>query len=111
MRKKRLLTQREDMTLPDERYRAIESAYRLLMDLCDPSITPRVPKLIRSRAAGALRHYPSTWDLDRIEEHAPHIVQRRMEPLYKLIKQHEMAQSVAEDYAAEGMIKKGHNIE
>jgi hypothetical protein len=28
-----------------------------------------------------------------------------MEPLYKMIKQHEMADSVAEDYRAEGMIK------
>ena len=106
MRKKRLLTQREDMTLPDERYRAVDSAYRLLMDLCDPSITPRVPKTIRLKAAAALRHYPSSWDLDQIEHHAPHIIQRRMEPLYKMIKQHEMAQSVAEDYAAEGLIKK-----
>jgi hypothetical protein len=28
-----------------------------------------------------------------------------MEPLYKMIKQHEMADSVAEDYRAAGMIK------
>jgi hypothetical protein len=28
-----------------------------------------------------------------------------MEPLYKMIKQHEMADSVTEDYRAEGMIK------
>jgi len=93
------------MTLPDERYRAIESAYRLLQDLCDPKTTPRVPAAIRLRASSALRHYPSTWDLDQIEQHAPHIIQQRMEPLYKLIKQHEMAQSVTEDYLAEGLIR------
>ena len=93
------------MTLPDERYRSIMQAKRLLEELCDPRLTPRVAASIRDRARGALRHYPSEYELDQIERSAPHIVQREMEPLYKMIKQHEMADSVTEDYRAEGMIK------
>ena len=92
------------MTLPDERYRSIMQARRLLEELCSPSLTPRVAAGIRDRARGALRHYPSDYELQQIEQFAPHVIQQRMEPLYKMIKQHEMADSVAKDYAAEGMI-------
>lgn len=93
------------MTLPDERYRAIIQAEKFLKLLCSPSSTPRVPRDIREQAAGILRHYPSSWDLKSIEAHAPHVIQENMEPLYKMIKQHEMADSVTEDYAAAGLIK------
>jgi len=92
------------MTLPDERYRSIMQAKRLLEELMDPKLTPRVAAGIRDRARGALRHYPSEYELKQLEQFAPHIVQAQMEPLYKMIKQHEMAESVAKDYAAEGMI-------
>ena len=93
------------MTLPDERYRAIMTAQQLLYDLLDPAETPRVPKAVRERANRVLRHYPTEFDLQQIEQHAPHVVQQRMEPLYKMVLQHEMAQQVTEDYAAEGLIK------
>ena len=93
------------MTLPDERYRSIMQARRLLEELLDPKMTPRVNSGIRDRARGALRHYPSEYELKQIETFAPHIIQQHMEPLYKMIKQHEMADSVAKDYAAEGMIR------
>ena len=99
------LSNRTPMTLPDERYRSIMQAKRLLEELCDPKMTPRVAAGVRDRARGALRHYPSEYELDQIEQFAPHIVQHRIEPLYKMIKQHEMAESVAKDYAAEGLIK------
>jgi hypothetical protein len=59
------------MTLPDERYRAVLAAERLLKDLCDPSKTPRVPKEIRHRASGCLRHYPGAWDMDRVSHACP----------------------------------------
>jgi hypothetical protein len=39
-------------------------AEQLLKDLCDPVMTPRVPRAIRGRAASVLRHYPSSWDMD-----------------------------------------------
>jgi len=59
------------MTLPDERYRAVRRAEQFLKDLCDPSITPRVPKSIRGQARSILRHYPSTWDMDLAAHCAP----------------------------------------
>ena len=99
------LSNRTPMTLPDERYRSILQAKKLLEELCSPTMTPRVAAGIRDRARGALRHYPGEYDLKQLEQFAPHIVQQQMEPLYKMIKQHEMAESVAKDYAAEGMIK------
>jgi hypothetical protein len=77
------------MTLPDERYRAVKMAEQLLKDLCDSSKTPRVPKIIRQRASGCLRHYPSTWDLDRASTAAPDVFQPQMEPVYRMIKQYE----------------------
>ena len=93
------------MTLPDERYRSIQRAGDLLLRIAaHPHLTPRVPKRIREEAAGILRHYPGSYDLAQLERAAPHVVQQRMEPLYKMIKQHEMADSVTEDYRAEGMI-------
>ena len=96
------------MTLPDERYRAIRQAEQLLKDLCDPKQTPRVPSTVRARAMGALRHYPGTYDLAQLERAAPHVVQQQMDPLYKMIKQHEMADSVTEDYRAAGLIQDDH---
>jgi hypothetical protein len=73
------------MTLPDERYRAIKMAEQLLRDLCDRTVTPRVPRVIRTRAASALRHYPGSYDLHQLEVAAPHVVQQRMEPLHRMI--------------------------
>ena len=61
------------MTLPDERYRAVRSAEQLLKDLCDPSKTPRVPKAVRARASGCLRHYPGSWDWDRVSHACPEV--------------------------------------
>lgn len=79
------------MTLPDERYRAVKQAEQLLRDLCDPSKTPRVPKAVRSRASGCLRHYPSTWDMDRAATACPEVFETKnpVEPLYKLLREHQ----------------------
>jgi hypothetical protein len=93
------------MTLPDERYRAIMMAKKLMEDLSSSSEIKRVPLAVRQQARAVLRHFPSEYDLDQIERFAPHVLQQRMEPLYKMIKQHEMAESVSKDYAAEGLIK------
>ena len=73
------------MTLPDERYRAVQQAERLLRELCDPKMTPRIPAGIRDRARGALRHYPSQWDMLRVAEHCPDIFQERMEDLHRFV--------------------------
>jgi hypothetical protein len=79
------------MTLPDERYRSMIAADRLLRDLLDSSITPRVPKAIRQRALWVLRHWPDTYYIDRLSEEAPGIIdsgKQRTDPLYRMIKEH-----------------------
>lgn len=78
------------MTLPDERYRSVVQTRRFLLDLCNPQHTPRVPKLIRQHAKAMLRHYPSDWDMSRAAQGSPDVFQERMEPLYRMIKQHEV---------------------
>ena len=94
MLKKRLLSRSRDplqlsnatiMTLPDERYRSIMQARRLLQELCDPKLTPRVAAGIRDRARGALRHYPSDWDMQRTARMAPDVFQERMEDLHRFV--------------------------
>ena len=62
------------MTLPDERYRALKMGKKLLEELCDPGKTPRVPGSVRDRARGALRHYPSEYELERIAGSCPELL-------------------------------------
>ena len=78
------------MTLPDERYRAVMWASKFLQELAyDRKKYPRIPKVVRQEAYSILRHYPSSWDLDQAERGAPDVFQKRMEPLYRMVKQHE----------------------
>ena len=101
MIKKRLLAASRDpvqlsntiaMTLPDERYRSIMQAKRLLEELCSPSQTPRIAAGIRDRARGALRHYPSEYDMQRAATAAPEVFQERMEDLHRFVLQGEQQQ-------------------
>ena len=94
MIKKRLLAASRDpvqlsnttpMTLPDERYRSIMQAKRLLQELCDPQLTPRLAAGIRDRARGALRHYPSEYDMQRAAQAAPDVFQEQMEDLHRFV--------------------------
>jgi len=78
------------MTLPDERYRAVERTRQLLLNLINPEHTPRVPKLIRDEARYCLRHFPTTFDMQIAAEDAPNVFQERMEPLYRMVKQYDM---------------------
>ncbi len=64
------------MTLPDERYRALKQGKKLLEELCDPGKTPRVPSIIRDRARGALRHFPSDYELDRLADQCPELLDK-----------------------------------
>lgn len=73
------------MTLPDERYRSIVQARHLLEELCNPQMTPRIAAGIRDRARGALRHYPSDWDMNRAAEAAPQVFAERMEDLHRFV--------------------------
>ena len=72
------------MTLPDERYRAVKQTMEFLIRLAGGDY-PRVPKAVREEARHLLRHYPNTLDLDDIERAAPQIMQRRMEPLHRMV--------------------------
>ncbi len=87
MLKKRLLSRSREfpMTLPDERYRAVQQAEQLMRDLCDPRVTPRVPATIRARARAVLRHYPGAFDMHMAAEAAPGVFQERMEDLHRFI--------------------------
>lgn len=78
------------MTLPDERYRAVLQTEQLLKDLCDPRKTPRIPKILRQRAQGCLRHYPGSWDMLRASEAAPDVFQQQMEPVSRLMAQYQL---------------------
>jgi hypothetical protein len=81
------------MTLPDERYRAIMYAQSLCEDLLDPKKTPRVPKSIRKRALGVLRHFPEDYYLSMLAEARPDIIERKGEPydpLYKMVKEYDL---------------------
>jgi len=67
---------RKNMTMPDERYRALKQSKKLLEELCDPGKTPRVPSIIRDRARGILRHYPMDVDLDNLAEQCPELLEK-----------------------------------
>jgi hypothetical protein len=82
------------MTLPDERYRAIIYAKSLCEDLLDSKKTPRVPKQIRQRALGVLRHFPEEYYLGMLAEARPDILERRgdpFDPLYKMVKEYDLS--------------------
>ena len=79
------------MTLPDERYRAVKYAADFLSRLAGGDL-PRVPKAVREEARAILRHYPTGWDMQRTARMAPEVFQVEMEPLYRMIKQHEQGQ-------------------
>jgi hypothetical protein len=74
------------MTLPDERYRAVVQTEKFLLELLS---TPRIPKAVKDRARGCLRHYPSNSDMMQASQSAPNVFQEKMEPLYRMVKQYE----------------------
>jgi hypothetical protein len=62
-------------------------------DLLDPKKTPRVPRAIRERARGVLRHFPDEYYLSMLADSRPDILERRGEafdPLYKMVKEFEL---------------------
>ena len=91
MIKKKLLSRSREMTLPDERYRAVKTAAQFLARLAGGDL-PRVPKAVRDEARSILRHYPLDWDMQRTARMAPEVFQVEMEPLYRMVLQHEQGQ-------------------
>ena len=70
------------MTLPDERYRALKAGKKLLEELCDPGKTPRVPSQVRDKARAALRHYPMDWEIDKMAENCPELLDKNITNFY-----------------------------
>jgi len=81
---------KQQMTLPDERYRAVVQTRRFLLDLTNPKHTPGVSTLIRETAHSMLRHYPSDYDMKEAADKLPEIFAERMEPLYRMVKQYDI---------------------
>lgn len=77
------------MTLPDERYRSLVQTKKFLMELLSPSMTPRVPKIIRQRANSLLRHWPNDYHLEMLTVDMPDHFAKEMEPLYRMVKKYE----------------------
>lgn len=86
------------MTLPDERYRAINYARQFLQELCDPKRTPGVPAVVRSQAASVLRHYPNQYDLDLLAHAAPDVVAARLDPVVEWIVSKERAAAGGDEF-------------
>ena len=61
------------MTMPYERKTAVLNTEKFLLDLCNPSVTPRIPSNIRGRARSLLKHYPHQYDMDLASEQAPDV--------------------------------------
>jgi hypothetical protein len=73
------------MTLPDERYRAVLAAEQFLVELCNPKLTPGVPRQVRLRAGSVLRHYPSRYHMQQASESCPDVFAERMEDLHRFV--------------------------
>jgi len=84
MLKKKLLSRSRELTLPDERYRAVKYAQEFLSRLAGGHYA-RTPKAVREEARHILRHYPNSWDMQRAAEGAPEVFQERMEDLHRFV--------------------------
>lgn len=80
------------MTMPDERYRAVMFTEQFLKDLQDPKKTPRVPRDVRRRAYGLLRHYPSKYDMDVAATMTPSVFEtkEKIDTLTKMVYDYEV---------------------
>lgn len=74
----------QEMTLPDERYRAVKWAESFLSRLASGEY-PRVPRAVRDEARSILRHYPGGWDMHRAAQGAPDVFQEQMEDLHRFV--------------------------
>jgi hypothetical protein len=57
------------MTLPYERFQAIEHARVFLTALLDSTKTPRVPREVRWEARSVLKHFPQPYELKQLKSH------------------------------------------
>ena len=59
------------MTIGSERLRALNYAREFLESLLDPKATPRIRSEIRKKAARVLRHYPLSFEVEKLPRLAP----------------------------------------
>lgn len=57
------------MTLPYERFRAVEHARVFLLALLDSTKTPRVPREVRWEARSVLKHFPMPYQIAQLKKH------------------------------------------
>jgi hypothetical protein len=62
-----------NMTMPNERRWAVNNTRQFLVDLMDPTKTPRVPKEIRKEAYRCLKHYPGDYYMDKAAVESPEV--------------------------------------
>jgi hypothetical protein len=62
------------MTLPRERFWALENTKEFLRSLLDPKKTPRIPLSVRRSARGCLKHFPTELDIERICKKCPEVI-------------------------------------
>lgn len=55
------------MTLPDEWFNSLRNTQQFLIDLLDPSKSPKVPKEVRKRAGDCLKHFPFDHTINELE--------------------------------------------
>ena len=79
------------MTLPDERYRAIQNTRMFLLELCNPAKTPRVPKSVRETANWCLRHYPTTFDMKSTANRVPDLFAEHIEDVTRMFIKYEQS--------------------
>jgi len=75
------------MTLPDERYRAVIWAGKFLQSIADKR--SGLSDEMKTEARNILRHYPNEWDMEEAAAGAPRVFAKRMEDLYRMLKQYE----------------------
>jgi hypothetical protein len=92
----------QEMTLPDERYRALKWAESFMQDLLDPAKTPRVPRSVRQQARSVLRHYPGSYYLDELARRAPEIITPEMEAVHRFIRSGESDPEVSQPHDGSG---------
>lgn len=86
------------MTLPDERYRAVDAAKELLIEIANPGGRwKRIPKELRLFALHCLKHYPNEWDMKRAAQACPEVFQKEMEPLTRMFSQYKIEQKEEQD--------------
>ena len=54
------------MSLPTEQARALVSARQFILNLCIPGKIKKIPRAVRLEARARVKHFPMSWDLERI---------------------------------------------